>query len=85
MDQCAAAVPNALMKHLECYPLTNHDGDHREQHGNHREDKKCSLGCRVSPSLVTSSTHDSASAAERIAFLTSARSARRSARPIGSE
>jgi hypothetical protein len=30
-------------------------------------------------------THDSASAAERIAFLTSARSAQRSTRPIGSE
>jgi len=43
------------------------------------------LSARVSPSLVTSSTHDSASAAERIAFLTSARSAQRSTRPIGSE
>jgi hypothetical protein len=50
------------------------------------EDKKCSLECRVSPSLVTSSTHHPASAAERIAILlTSARSARRSTRPIGSE
>jgi hypothetical protein len=56
MDQCVAAVPNAPMKHLGCYPLTNHDGDHHEQHGNHDEDKKCSLECRVSPSLVTSST-----------------------------
>jgi hypothetical protein len=35
--------------------------------------------------FVTSSTHDSASAAERVAFLTSARSARRSTRSIGSE
>jgi hypothetical protein len=42
------------MKHLGCYPLTSHDGDHREQYGNHDEDKKCSLECRVSPSLVTS-------------------------------
>ena len=53
MDQCAAAVPNALMKHLGCYPLTNHDGDHREQHGNHDNDKKCSLGlvpCITEPS-----------------------------------
>ena len=78
MDQCAAAVPNALIKHLGCYPFTHHDGDHHEQHGNHHEEEM--LECRVLTSLVTSSTHHSASAAERIAFLNSARSAGRSTR-----
>ena len=74
MDQCAVAGPNALMKHLGVLPAHKSRRRHREQHGNHDEDKKFSLECRVSPSLVTSSTHDSASAAERIVFLTSARS-----------
>ena len=78
MDHCAAAVPNALIKHLGCYPFTHHDGDHHEQHGNHHEEEM--LECRVSTSLVTSSTHHTASAAERIAFLNSARSAGRSTR-----
>jgi hypothetical protein len=44
LEQCAAAAPNAKMKHLGVLPARNHDGDHREQHGNHDEDKKCSLG-----------------------------------------
>jgi hypothetical protein len=35
------AIPNAKMKAL---PARYHDRDHREQHGNHDEDKKRSLG-----------------------------------------
>jgi hypothetical protein len=38
------AVPNAKMKHLEALPARYHDRDQREQHGNHDEDKKRSLG-----------------------------------------
>jgi hypothetical protein len=80
MDHCAAAVPNALIKHLACYPFTHHDGDHHEQHGNHHEEEM--FECRVSTSLVTSSTHHSASGADRLFELGSLGLA---IHPIGSE
>jgi hypothetical protein len=39
-----AAVSNAKMKHIGALAAHNHDGDCREQYGNHDEDKKRSLG-----------------------------------------
>lgn len=44
LEWCAATVPSEKMKYLGVLPACNHDGDHREQHGNHDDDKKCSLG-----------------------------------------
>jgi hypothetical protein len=43
LEWCAATVPNEKMKHLGVLPARNHDENHREQHGNRYDDKKCCL------------------------------------------